>query len=40
MRNIKLPLYIRAGIYVAVMFVALWCVWFFCYYHTILWREG
>ena len=40
MRNIKLPLYIRAGIYVAVMFVALWCVWYFCYYHTILWREG
>ena len=40
MRNIKLPLYIHAGIYVVVMFVVLWCLWYFCYYHTILWCEG
>ena len=40
MKNCKLPLYIHVCIYAVTLFVVLWCVWYFCYYHSLLWLEG
>ena len=40
MRNCKLPIYVHVSLYAVTMFVVLWCMWYFCYYHSMMWFEG
>ena len=40
MKNFKLPLYVHVSLYAVTMFVALWCMWYFCYRHSLMWLEG
>ena len=40
MKNFKLPIYMHVILYAVTLFVVLWCVWYFCYHHSLLWLEG
>ena len=40
MKNFKVPIYMHVILYAVTLFVVLWCMWYFCYHHSLLWLEG